>query len=117
MIRPGDVILARVPQADGGDKLRPALVLCALPGRSRDLLVSGISSQLHHRLDGWDALIRPVDASFAATGLRAASIVRLSFLASLPPAAIEGGIGRVEPKLLDALQRRLARHLRRSRPA
>lgn len=47
---PGDVVLIRLPQFAGGvPKLRPALVLCHLPGSYQNVLVCGISTQLHQR--------------------------------------------------------------------
>ncbi len=39
----GEIILAQLPQADGGTKLRPVLLLKELPGY-KDFLVCGIST-------------------------------------------------------------------------
>ena len=45
-MRPGDIVLVRMPQAGGAPaKLRPALVLATLPGPYQDALVCGISSR------------------------------------------------------------------------
>jgi len=53
MITEGDVIVAQLPQADGGAKSRPVLLLKELPGFG-DFLVCGISSQLQQAINGWD---------------------------------------------------------------
>jgi mRNA interferase MazF len=55
-MKPGDVILTPVPQADGVTKNRPALVLREMPAY-RDLLVCGISTQLHQEVTGFDEVI------------------------------------------------------------
>ncbi len=44
----GDVILALIPQADGVEKNRPALILREMPPFG-DMLVCGISTQIHCR--------------------------------------------------------------------
>lgn len=43
-MRPGDVLLANLPQADGRAKDRPVLCLCMVPP-FQDLLVCGITTQ------------------------------------------------------------------------
>lgn len=52
-MKEGDVILTPIPQADGTIKNRPAIVLREMP-RYLDLLVCGVSTQLHQRIDGFD---------------------------------------------------------------
>ena len=105
-MKPGDVVLTPVPQGDGAIKNRPALVLCELPAY-RDLLVCGISSQLHQEVKGFDELISGSDSDFAASGLKSDSLIRLSFLAVLPRRAIIGSIGSISPER----QRRLLKTL------
>ena len=56
-MKAGDVVLADLPQVDGQRKLRPALLLCPPPPFG-DWLACGISTQLRHRVDGFDELIR-----------------------------------------------------------
>jgi mRNA interferase MazF len=111
-VSPGDLVLIPLPQTAGAAKLRPALVLAALPGPYRDLLVCGVSTQLSQAVTDWDELIQPGDADFPASGLRLASIIRLSFLHAVDPAAITGVIGRIDAPRLDRLLTRLADHLR-----
>jgi mRNA interferase MazF len=93
-MREADIILTPFPQADGQVKHRPALVLREMP-RYHDLLVCGISTQLHQYVDGFDELIVAADADFAASGLIADSIIRLGFLAVVPRHRIPGGIGSI----------------------
>ena len=49
----GDVILTPVPQADGNIKNRPAIFLREMPPY-RDVLVCGVSTQLHREVKGFD---------------------------------------------------------------
>lgn len=111
MTSPGDIVLTRLPQAGGRPKLRPALVVCVLPGTHRDVLVAGISSQVQNAVPDWDELILADDPDFTRSGLRAPSIVRLSYLAVLAEAVIAGGIGRVDSERLVHIATRLARHI------
>ncbi len=54
-MKPGDVVLIRLPQAAGGPpKLRPALVLALLPGPFQSLLICGISTRLRDLEPDWD---------------------------------------------------------------
>ncbi len=105
-MKEGDVILAPVPQADGALKNRPAIILREMPPY-RDLLVCGISTQAHQQVRGFDDIIAPTDADFAASGLRSSSLIRLGFLAVLPRKGIIGAIGAISTarhrKLLQTL--------------
>jgi mRNA interferase MazF len=70
----GDVVLTPVPQADGTMKNRPAIVLREMPVY-RDVLVCGVSRQLHQYVPEFDEIISPTDADFAASGLVSPSIM------------------------------------------
>ena len=102
----GDVILTPVPQADGQIKNRPAVILRVMPGFG-DMLVCGISTQLQQEVVGFDEVVSSGDADFAATGLRATSLIRLGFLSILPTNRIIGTIG----SLSEARHRRLLQNL------
>jgi mRNA interferase MazF len=91
--------------------LRPALILSTLPGPYQNLLICGISTQVQHVQRDWDELIQPSDPDFAQTGLRRASIARLSYLYAADRTEISGGIGQIDPVRLERLLMRLARHL------
>jgi mRNA interferase MazF len=110
----GDVVLTPVPQADGTEKNRPAIVLREM-SMYRDMLVCGISTQLHQYVPGFDEIIMPTDADFAASGLVAPSVIRLGFLAVVPRRNILGAIGVIAPerhqRLLQALSHYLLRNL------
>ncbi|MCI0418743.1 MAG: type II toxin-antitoxin system PemK/MazF family toxin [Acidobacteria bacterium] len=110
----GDVVLTPVPQADGTVKNRPAIVLREMPGY-RDVLVCGVSTQLHQYMPGFDDLISPADADFASSGLVTSSLIRLGFLAVVPRRNILGTIGAIAPerpqRLVQALSNYLLRNL------
>ena len=112
-MNPGDVVLILLPQAGGGTpKLRPALVLVLLPGPYQNVLLCGISTQLHLIQVNWDELIQLSDADFAASGLHQASVIRLSYLYAADATEITGTIGSIDPARLARLRTRLADHLR-----
>ena len=112
-MNPGDVVLISLPQTGGGPpKLRPALVLTLLPGPYQNVLIAGISTQLHLIEANWDELIQPGDLDFAASGLRQTSVIRLSYLYAAGAAEVRGVIGSIDSGRLDRLQSRLADHLR-----
>lgn len=109
---PGDVVLISLPQAGGGPpKLRPALVLTLLPGPYQNVLIAGISTQLHLLEPNWDELLQLSDPDFVASGLRQTSVIRLSYLYAADAAEIRGVIGSIDSARLDRLLTRLADHL------
>jgi mRNA interferase MazF len=79
-MKEGDVILVPLLQADGQRKPRPAIILRAfLP--FGDLLVCGISTQLHQKVAGFDEVISRRDSDFQWSGLQSESLIRLGLLA------------------------------------
>ncbi len=106
----GDVILTPVPQADGNVKNRPAIFLREMPPY-RDVLVCGVSTQLHQEVKGFDDVIRSTDSDFIATGLKTDSLIRLGFLAVLPRRAVVGSIGTISSVRHRRLLRRLSDYL------
>jgi mRNA interferase MazF len=113
-MKEGDVVLTPIPQADGGIKNRPAIVLREMPVY-RDMLVCGVSTQLHHYITGFDEIISLADPDFTSSELVSASLIRLSFLAVLLRSNIAGAIGAISPerhrRLLEALSNYLRRDL------
>ncbi len=108
-MNPGDVVLISLPQFGGGTaKLRPALVLTLLPGPYQNVLLCGISTQLHLIQANWDERIQPGDGDFAGSGLHQASVIRLSYLYAADATEIIGVIGRIDPTRLAQLRTRLA---------
>ncbi len=110
MLSEGEIVVARLPQADGSVKLRPVMLLRELPGFG-DFLVCGISSPVRQTIQGFDIILDAGSAGFPATGLRVSSVVRLSFLAVVPVAEMKRRLGEVAPGVLRELQQKLARHL------
>ena len=105
-MKEGDVVLTRIPQADGRIKNRPAIILREMPPY-KDFLVCGVSTQIDKQLKGFDEVIFSSDDVFAASGLKATSLVRLGFLAVLPSAQIIGAIGSRHQTLLQSLSSHL----------
>jgi mRNA interferase MazF len=106
----GDIALAPLPQANGQIKNRPVVLLRRLPPFS-DFLVCGVSTQLQQRVAGFDEIIGSDDKEFTASGLKAASLIRLGFLAVLPDSALLGKIGLLSPERRQRLLANLCRHL------
>jgi mRNA interferase MazF len=112
-MNPGDVVLIPLPQLGGAAlKLRPALVLALLPGPYQNLLLCGISTQLHLILANWDELVQNTDGDFGGRGLHQASVVRLSYLYAADATEITGVIGSVDPSRLARLRTRVADQVR-----
>jgi mRNA interferase MazF len=75
-MKEGDVVLTPLPQADGKIKNRPAVVLRVMP-QYGDLLVCGVSTQVHQEVVGFDETIRPSDlAILTSSGAVAGGNVR-----------------------------------------
>ena len=106
----GKVILAALPQADGKIKIRPAIVLREMPPYG-DLLICGISTQLHQFVTGFDEMILRTDADFTVSGLVTDSIIRLGFLMTVPRSHAVGNTGSISPERHQRLLRRLSAHL------
>jgi mRNA interferase MazF len=110
-MKDGDVLLAALTQADGTSKNRPVLLLRRMPPFD-DFLVCGISSRLEQAALDFDEFITLADPDFRTSGLKAASLIRLGFLASLPRTAIKGRLGSVSSARWRRLLTRLSDHLR-----
>lgn len=109
-MKQGDVVIVPVPQADGKIKNRPAVLLRKMPSFG-DVLVCGISTQLHLEVVGFDEIIAAGDADFAASGLAADSLIRLSFLSVLPANRVVGTIGAISSERHKRLLQNLADYL------
>ncbi len=108
-MKPGDIVLIRFPQTDLlVGKLRPALVVAIAPGRHADLLLALISSRTYQAVPQFDEIIAPSDSDYAATGLKARSVVRLARLASVEASVINARLGNISSKRLRQIRERLA---------
>jgi mRNA interferase MazF len=110
-MKEGDVLLAPLPQGDGTLKNRPALFLKRMPP-FQDFLVCGISTQIQQAVPDFDEAIAPADADFRTSGLKAASLIRLGYLAVLPRSEFKGRIGWVSTARRNRLLTRLSDFLR-----
>lgn len=109
-MKEGDIVLAPVPQADGKAKNRPTIVLREMPP-FRDLLVGGVSTQLHQEVKGFDEILAPADVDFATSGLLAESLIRLGFLTLIPRRNVAGSIDAISPERHQRLLKTLSDYL------
>lgn len=104
----GQIVLFRFPQTDlVQGKLRPALLLCQLPGPYSDWLVCMLSTQLRHYVEGFDEIIQVGDADFEASGLNATSVVRVGRLAVVEEDMLLGVTGEIDEQRLEPVKARL----------
>ena len=109
MKRAGQIVLFRFPQTDlVRGKLRPALLLGKLPGPYDDWLICMISSQVRHYIEGFDEILAEDDLDFAASGLKAPSVIRIGRLAVVEGEMLLGAIGEISSERLQRIKTRLA---------
>jgi len=109
MIAEGQVILFRFPQTDQTEaKLRPALVLNQLPGPHNDWLICMISSQLHQAIPDFDEVLTSRDSDFEESGLKSASVIRISRLAVVDSYILLGKLGQIDKQRLTRIKRKIA---------
>lgn len=112
----GDVVLTPLPRATAQMRNRPAVVHRAMAPHGENL-VFGVTTQLHHETPDFEEVIRPGDLHFTASGLKAASFIRLGFLAALPISSFLGSIGSIAPERHGRPLQRLSEYLVRGREA
>lgn len=95
-MKQGDVVVLPMPAAGGSSKPRPAIVLREMP-RFRDVLLCGVSTQMHQEVKGFDEVTATTDADFMLSGLHAESLIRLGFLQVVPRRHVGGSIGSISP--------------------
>ncbi len=111
-MKEGNVVIVAMPQADGSVKNRPAIILREMPP-FQDMLVCGVSSQLHQEVKGFDEIISPADSDFAASSLVGKSLIRLGFLTVVPQSQIVGVIGSILSTRHQRLMEKLSNYLAR----
>ena len=109
-MKEGDTVFIKMQQADGRDKLRPAILLRKLPPYG-DWLICGISSQLDQQESDFDELISIRDSDYANSGLRSHSLIRLGFLFVAERSKILGRIGSISAKRHARLLKKLSDYL------
>lgn len=87
-------------------------MLSLLPGPYQNVLLCGISTQIHALQSDWDELICSTAADFSGSGLHHESVVRLSYLYAVDSTEISGGIGHIATDRLERLLTRLSEHLK-----
>lgn len=109
MKQAGQIVLTPFPHTDlSRAKLRPVLMLRPA-SRYGDWLVCMVSSRLEQAEADFDEVLTSVDADFAASGLKAPSVLRLARLAVLDGALLAGSIGVIENERLARVRLRLAK--------
>ena len=112
MTEPGEIVLVALPTAGGGSlKLRPALVLCQLPGPTQTLLLAAISTSNLPLVENWDIQVDTDEPWFAGTGLHRTSAVRMSYLYASTESEIVGVVGSLPRNVHADLVRRLSLHI------
>jgi len=109
VIKEGQIVLFAFPQTDqASGKLRPALVLRRCPGTHDDWLICMVSSQLRQANPGVDEIINPEDNDFPQTGLKLASVIRVTRIAVVASGILQGTIGFIADSRLEQIRRRAA---------
>lgn len=103
----GKIILIPVPYTDlTAAKLRPALVI--FEGR-RDLIVAAITTSMSNIFPEWDVIIDDNDQRFHETGLKAASVLKLTKISTVSKDLAEGELGEINGDLRDDINKKLRR--------
>jgi mRNA interferase MazF len=109
VISSGQIVLFRFPQTDQSKgKLRPALILCPLPGQYDDWLVCMISSQLEQAIPDFDETITPEDTDFKQSGLKLPSLIRISRIAVVSGDVLLGKVGQLDTQRLIRIRQKLS---------
>jgi mRNA interferase MazF len=82
-----------------------------------DLLICGISTQLHQYLPEFDEIVSQEDPDFIKSGLVKASLIRLSFLAVIQQTEVIESIGFISKERHQKLLSNLATYLIESSPS
>ncbi len=109
-MKEGDVVIVAMPQANGTTKNRPTIILREMPP-FQDMLVCGVSTQLHQEVKDFDETIAPTDSDFVASSLVGKSLIRLGFLTVVPQSQIVGVIGSVSSTRHRRLLEKLSSYL------
>jgi len=103
----GKVILIPVPYTDlTAAKLRPALVIFEA---RQDLIVAAITTTMFNLSAEWDVVIPMDDPNFNKTGLKAASVIKLTKISTIRKDLAEGELGEIDGYLRDEVNQKLSR--------
>jgi len=107
-VEAGDVIRWAFVQADGRIKLRPAVLVKAVPPFN-DWVICAVSSQLRRYQAQLDVLLDEKSPDFRKAGLSFPSIIRAAQLTTIPVQQVEGRVGRLSASTLATLRANLGR--------
>src|SRR5215210_1066650 len=93
-MKEGDVVLAALPISGGGSKNRPVVVLKAMRPYD-DLLVCGVSTQMHQAVEDFDEILSPGENDYVSSGVAATSLIRLGYLGLVSQTDVLGTIGEI----------------------
>lgn len=111
-MKPADVVMLFIPQADGLKKKRPVVLVKEVPPFS-DWLVIPISTQLRHAVAGLDMIVNEGDANYRRMQLRKPSLVRLAQIHVVPLRKIGVVIGSMDTSSFQQLRQSLAMWLQK----
>ena len=111
MFERGKIILVPFPFTDlSSSKLRPALIVSDPEYTDKDVSVVFISSKITKGKKTTDYLLKPNDAHFDQTGLKAASLIKCNKIATLDKKIVLGEIGFLHPDC----QKRVDQNIKRA---
>lgn len=109
MKKAGQLVLFRFPQTNlSTGKLRPALLVKALPGGYGDWLTCMISTRTGQEILLLDEIVSPSDSDFPQTGLKTESVIRVVRLAVVSENVLLGTIGEISTSRLEKIKNNLA---------
>ena len=107
-MKAGDIALVPFPTVEGGaGKLRPVLLLCAVPGAYDDFVVCMISSRAYQAVPDVDVVVESNAPDFATTGLKVTSVIRVGRLATLSGDVFRATLGMVTTATLHTVLERV----------
>jgi len=102
-MRPGTVVIIKLPQKDGKRKSRPAVILGSNSMSGSRILFCGISTQLHEYREEYDEMISFQDEDYETSGLADTSVIRMNYLSVQPKEDIRRTIGYISKERLARL--------------
>ena len=106
----GQIVLFKFPQTDlTVGKLRPALLLKQVNSKYGDWLTCMISTKTGQEIIDLDEIIEITDEDFLESGLKSASVIRVSRLAVISAKVLMGTIGEISTSRLIKVKHNLTR--------
>ena len=105
----GQIVLFKFPQTNlVVGTLRPALLLKQIAGEYGDWLTCMVSTKTGREVIDLDNIIEMTDEDFGQSGLKSASVFRVSRLAVVADGVPIGTIGEISPARLAIIKKNLA---------